>query len=166
MRNLLPIWACAAAVAAAGLLRLRGVPLAAYVAACLIAVIVVNTNWRYQNADWRAAAEVVGTGDAPVLVYPGFADRVAQRYLGGRPVDTVTTRELVVVVEPGRVGRRDLKPLPEFPRGGIPGFELRGTEEREGFRVLRFRAAQPTPVDPAALPPDVLDDRPTLLAGG
>jgi hypothetical protein len=163
MRNLLPIWVCLAAVAAAGLLRLRGFPLAAYVVACVIAVLVVNTDWRYQNAaDWRGAAEEVPSG-APVLVYPGFAERVAQRYLDGRRAETVTTRDLVVIVEPGRPERRDLQPQPEFPRGGIPGFDLRGSEEREGMRILRFRAARPTAVTPGALAPDVLGDKPVLL---
>jgi uncharacterized membrane protein len=167
MRNLLPVWTCIAAVAAAGLLRLRGVPLAAYVVVCIVAVLIVNTDWRYSNAaDWRGAAEVVGDERGPVLVYPGFAERVAGRYLGGRRAETVTTRELVVVVEPGRPGRRDLQPLPEFPRGGIPGFSLGATEERNGVRILRFTAPQPTPVNPATLAPDVLGDKPVLLLRG
>src|SRR3954447_1438194 len=166
MRNLLPVWTCLAVVAAAGLLRLRGVPLAAYALACVVAVLIVNTDWRYQNAaDWRGAAEAAPHGGAPVLVYPGFADRVAERYLGGQPAATVTARELTVIVEPGRPGRRDLKPLPEFPRGGIPGFTLRGAEERDGMRILRFGAPQPAPVMPGALAPDVLGEPPALIVG-
>ena len=68
-----------------------------------------------------------------------------------------------MIVEPGRPERRDLQPQPEFPRGGIPGFDLRGSEEREGMRILRFRAARPTAVTPGALAPDVLGDKPVLL---
>jgi uncharacterized membrane protein len=165
MRNLLPVWTAVAAVAAAGLLRLRGVPLAAYAVVCTVAVLVVNTDWHYQNAaDWREAARSV-RGDAAILVYPGFADRVAERYLGGQRSPGTITRDLVVIVEPGRAGRRDLQPLPEFPRGGIPGFVLRGTQERDGVRILRFSAPEPAPVDPAALAPDVLGQQPALIVG-
>jgi uncharacterized membrane protein len=166
MRNLLPVWTCVAAVVAAGLVRLRGVPLACYAVVCVVAVLVVNTDWRYQNAaNWRAAAEAVPPGRAPVLVYPGFGDRVAERYLGGQRSPGTVTRSLVVVVEPGRAGRRDLRPLPDFPRGGIPGFVLRGAEERDGMRVLRFSAPRPTPVNPAALAQDVLGQQPALIVG-
>jgi hypothetical protein len=163
MRNLLPVWTCVAVVVAAGLMRLRGVPLACYAVVCVIAVLVVNTDWRYQNAaDWREAVDAVPPGSA-VLVYPGFADRVAERYLGGQRSLGDATRELTVVVEPGRAGRRDLQPLPDFPRGGIPGFVLRGASEHDGVRVLRFSAPQPTPVNPAALAPDVLGQPPALI---
>jgi 4-amino-4-deoxy-L-arabinose transferase-like glycosyltransferase len=164
MRNLLPVWVCVGAVAAAGLLRLRGVPLAAYLVVCVVAVLIVNTDWRYQNAaDWRGARDAIPGRGVPVLVYPAFAERVAVRYLGGRPSPGTVTRELTVVVEPGRSGRRDLRPLPEFPRGGIPGFTLRGQEVRDGMRILYFRAAQPVQVTPAALAPDVLGAPPRLL---
>jgi len=163
MRNLLPVWTCVAAVVAAGLLRLRGVPLAAYAVVCTVAVLVVGTDWHYQNAaDWRAAAEEVPPRSM-VLVYPGFADRVAERYIGGQRSPGDVTDELIVVVEPGRAGRRDLQPLPDFPRGGVPGFTLRGQSERDGVRVLRFSAPEPTPVNPSALAPDVLGQQPALI---
>jgi len=167
MRNMLVAWAALAAVAAAGLTRARAIPLAAAVAVGVALVLAAQSDWRYQNADWRGAVRALGA-DArglPVVVYPGFDAPVANVYMR-RPIRTgpVLAREAWIVVEPGREGRRDLRSIAGYPRRPPAGFRRVETREHRGFLMSRWVAARPLPLDPAALGPDVLDQPPAILA--
>ncbi|HEX8065815.1 MAG TPA: glycosyltransferase family 39 protein [Thermoleophilaceae bacterium] len=166
MRNLLPAWPCLAAVAALGAVRLRCVPLAAAAAVGVAIVLATQGDWRHQNADWRGAVGAV-EADArglPIVVLPGFDAPVAGVY-AHRPIASgpVTAAGAWVVVEPGRVGRRDLRALPGYPRAAPAGFRAVERREHRGFLMVRYAAARPLPLDPAALGPDVLGQRPLVL---
>jgi mannosyltransferase len=167
MRNLLVAWPGIAALAGAGLLRLRGVPLGAYVAVAVAAGVLVAADWRYQKTDWRGVADVVRPAESgtAVVVYPSPEASVAREYLPRlERVPGATAERLVVLVEPARTGRRELEPVTGTPAGVPPAFRLVGEQRREGFRILRFEAPAPTPVDVAALGPDGAGRAPALLA--
>src|SRR5205807_7275746 len=54
-RNVVAVVPLLAALAAPALLRLRGIPLVAYLALAALASAWVATNWRYEQPDWRGA---------------------------------------------------------------------------------------------------------------
>lgn len=54
-RNVILVTPLAATLAAPLMLRLRAVPLAAYLALALLTSVWVATNWRYEQVDWRDA---------------------------------------------------------------------------------------------------------------
>jgi 4-amino-4-deoxy-L-arabinose transferase-like glycosyltransferase len=166
MRNLLVAWAALAAVAALGLLRAKGIPLAASLVLGVAIVLGVQGDWRHQNADWRGAIRALGPDAAavPIVVLPGFDAPVANIYTR-RPISDgpVTARELWVIVEPGREDRRDLRELSGYPKNPPSGFRRVETRSHRGFLLMRYLAPRPLPIDPAALGPDVLDQRPKLL---
>jgi 4-amino-4-deoxy-L-arabinose transferase-like glycosyltransferase len=166
MRNLLVAWACLATVAALGLMRARGVPLAAAIAVGVAIVLATQGDWRHQNSDWRGAVRALGADadGVPVVVFPGFSAPVANIYMR-RPISDgpVTAAEAWVVVEPGREGRRELAPVRGYPRRPPAGFRAAETREHRGFLMTRYRASRPQPIDPAALGPDVIDQRPAIL---
>jgi mannosyltransferase len=181
-RNLLFLVPLVGALAAPALIRLRGVPLAAYVVLALITSIWINTDWRYERPDWsRAVARIdaldpaagvialTQQGASPVLCSnisstPGFApsadvcgnEPVAQTYLGRPPVSrTILARRAWVVIEP-YVGdhRRSYVPGP-FPtaiQNGLRGFTLLRSTSSRGFRLLLFGADRALPIIPAKLP--------------
>lgn len=164
-RNLLMAWGCVAAVAALGLMRLGALPLAAYLAVCLVAVLWTNSDWRYRNTDWRGASQVLAprAGGRPIVAYPTFNTPVARRYLNRRVVrGAVTVSELWVMIEPGRRGRRDLGPLP-LPRLEAGFARVRELDYR-GFRLLELRSARPLPVSAGAFGQDVNGQLPVVLA--
>jgi mannosyltransferase len=165
MRNLLVAWAAVAAVAALGLLRAKGIPLAASLAVGVAIVLGVQGDWRYQNADWRGALLALGPDAAgvPIVVFPGFDGPVANVYLRREIVSSTDARDVWVIVEPGRQDRRDLRALPGYPRNPPVGFKVVETREHRGFLMTRYHAPQPLPVDPAALGPDVLGQRAVIL---
>jgi hypothetical protein len=155
-RNLLAIWICVAALAAYGLTRLRGVPLVAYSAICIAAVIAVESDWRYQAAtDWNGAAvrlEAEARGE-PVAVMPGMQLSVAGLYMH-RPAlaAPLTTRDLWVMVQPQRgAGERALNPVanPSLAKLWGPQFQPVGEIDYHGFRLIHLHAAAPTVVAPA-----------------
>jgi 4-amino-4-deoxy-L-arabinose transferase-like glycosyltransferase len=172
-RNVAGIWVCLAALAASGLTRLRGVPLVAYAAACVAAVLLAQTDWRYQAAtDWRGAslkirAAAVG---APVAVMPGYVIPVAELYLGRRPLAApIETSELWVMVEPARgAGQRALHPVADPPYGRLwgPGFRPVGEVDYRGFRLIHLRSAAPTAVGPAPAGENGLASAPLALVLG
>jgi uncharacterized membrane protein len=166
MRNLLMAWACVAAVAALGLLRLRALPLAAYLAVCLAAILWVHGDWRYRNADWHGAVRTLGgrAEGAPVVVLPGFEAPTANVYLG-RPVAGAPLRatRAWVLVSPGRIERRALRALDGYPRRLPAGFTVGPPLSYRGFRLIELRAARPTPLRAADFGPDVLGQPPVLL---
>ncbi|MEA2404630.1 MAG: mannosyltransferase [Thermoleophilaceae bacterium] len=164
-RNLMMAWGCLAAVAALGLLRLRVVPLAAYLAVCLVAVLWSNSDWHYRNTDWRGAAQVLvprATG-RPIVAYPTFNTPVARRYLGRRVAHgAVAASDLWVLIEPGREAGRSLGPLP-LPRLAA-GFERVRELDYRGFRLLELRSARPLPVSVDSFGQDVHGQLPVVLA--
>jgi hypothetical protein len=166
MRNTLGTWVCLAALAAIGLVRLRGIPLAAYLAASVAIVLWIQGDWRYRNSDWSAAVDALGerAEGRPVVAYPGLDAPVAARYLH-RQIATgpVQAGDVWVIVEPSRQNRRELTPVRGSPRGGLPGFRQVEAFEHRGFRVLRFRAPAPRPLDPPALPRDAIGGPPAVL---
>ena len=128
--------------------------------------MATHADWHHQNADWEGAVERLGddAGGVPVVVLPGFDAPVAARYLDRAiATDPVVTRSAWVVVEPGRPNRPDLAELRGFPRAAPPGFRPTVTRTHRGFRMILIEADRPTPLDPAALGPDQLEQRPALL---
>lgn len=153
MRNVLAGWICVAGVAAVGLTRGRGAPLVAFLAIGVATVAWIQSDWRYQAADWRGAAARVAaraTGD-PVAVLPGLQVVVAARYLRGPVLATpVGTSEVWAMIEPRRTGRRELEPTPGgIPPGLVdPRFRVVSERRYRGFRLVALTAAPPGAVNP------------------
>jgi mannosyltransferase len=153
-RNLLAVWVALAAITASALVRLRAVPLIVYLVLSSATALAIEGDWRYQNADWRGAVASLRTsaGRSTVVVYPGLQAPVASLYVQRERV-TARARpdEAWVVVEPARLGDRELRPVPGAPPPGVPGppFERLDATEYHGFRLVRVRAPGPARVDPA-----------------
>jgi dolichyl-phosphate-mannose-protein mannosyltransferase len=164
-RNALIVWPCLAALAAVGLLRLRGLPLALYVAAGVATIVWIESDWRYQNPDWRGAARTVPRAAAtvPAAAFPALDAPVAAVYLDRHQVPgPVATDRILVAVEPARIGRRELAPVSTGPR--VPsGFTSVWSRTYHGFRLFELRARMPRAVGRAELGRDVLGDPPALL---
>lgn len=162
MRNLLFLLPLAAAVVALGLLRLRGAPLAAYLALSLAAVVWVNGNWRYEHTDWRDAIAAVHHGDAgagdpaPVLAVTDLGQPVVRHYLGSTEATApLRARRVWLVVEPRRgEGQRDLRPLGETPADAAlaPLFPTRNERVLDGFRIVELEAPAPVALAPGGVP--------------
>ena len=164
-RNLLIAWPALAALAAVGLLRLRGVPLALYLAVGVAAIVWVEGDWRYQNPDWRGAARAAehAPGTEPAAAFPALDAPVAAVYLGRHEVrGPVLADRILVAVEPARIGRRELAPVRSGPRLP-PGFTAAWANTYRGFRLLELRAGARQAVSRAELGRDVLGDPPALL---
>jgi len=160
-RNVLGVWVFLAAVAAAGLIRLRGVLLLAYGAACLATVTLSLSDWRYQGAaDWAGAARLLATTarGQPIAVVPGQDIEVAALYLGRQTLTApVSTRDLWVIAEPARAaGSRALGAVADLPlRAFGAGLRPVGERDRRGFRIVHLQAGAPVTVaaDPAGTGP-------------
>jgi len=155
-RNILGAWICVAPLAAYGLTRLRSIPLLAYSAICIVTVVAVESNWRYQGStDWRGASALVQTRarGEPIAVMPGLQVVVAALYLHrGQLVAPVRSADLWVMVEPVRgAGERALNPVPDPPLTALwgPQFRPAGEIDYRGFRLIHLRAASPSFVLPA-----------------
>jgi hypothetical protein len=167
MRNLLVAWGALAAVAALGLARLRAIPLAAALLAGAALVIAAHADWRHQNADWEGALEELGPSleGRPVVVLPGFDAPVANTYLDRRPIaHPLPAQSAWVVVAPGRESRTDLTEQLGYPRAAPPGFRPTATRTHRGFRMILIEAGAQAVLDPGALGPDQLEQRPVALA--
>ncbi len=165
MRNILVLWPLVAAVAAFGLLRARGAPLALYAALSIATVLAIQADWRYQNVDWATVSGTIRAriGSEPALVYPGFAGaRVGSVYLHRTETPgPVTGQHLAVIVEPGRTDRRELEPLPQFPGTPMPRFTAsRVTQLPHGFRLLQYDAPAPQPIAQGGWHPDLFNQPP------
>ena len=148
----LPVLAVAAGVALASAGR-AGIAATVLVCAGFVAIaIAAQADRSLRRPDMRAAAQALGApkrGEAVVTVYhggmpllhyrPGGADAGA----GGQPVRDL---EVVLPLARGDAPGPTRAPTPPAP----PGFALAGREERPGFSLIRYRAAAPTPLDPAA----------------
>lgn len=105
-RNILGIWICLIPLAAYGLTRFKSLPLLAYSVICIVAVIWVQSDWRYQGSpDWGGASVRIqqqAAGD-PVAVMPGIELAVAALYLHRSQLSApARTRDLWVMVQPAR----------------------------------------------------------------
>jgi len=152
-RNILGVWICLAPFAAYGLTRLRGVPLLAYSVICIVTVVAVQSNWRYQAAsDWRGASARIrarASGE-PVAVMPALQSGVAALYLHRAPLALpLLTENLWVMVEPVRgAGERALNPVPDPPLAELwgPRFSAVAEIDYRGFRLIHLRASSPIAV--------------------
>jgi 4-amino-4-deoxy-L-arabinose transferase-like glycosyltransferase len=165
-RNLLVVFPCLAGLAAVALVRLRAVPLAVYIVVAVVTIVWVEGDWRYQNPDWRAAAQALPPRavDVPVAAFPALARPVAGRYLHRRPAaGSVTAQTVWLMVEPARADRRDLAPVhvdPVVP----PDFAHATTIARHGFQLIELRNPNgPATFVSEAFGRDVLGEPPTLL---
>lgn len=156
-RNLLFLLPLVAALAAPALLRLRSVPLAAYVAVSLITSVWIATNWRYEQVDWRTAVarmEKLDRAAAAVVVPQSQFSLVAAGNYLGEPAKTTPTlvTQAWIVVEPYRAAHdRALgpAPLPSAISAVLPGFKITRSVIVHGFRLVLVTASRPTVIDPA-----------------
>jgi hypothetical protein len=155
-RNILGVWICLIPLAAYGLTRLKSIPLLAYSVICVVAVIWVEGDWRYQGApDWGGASARIqqrAAGD-PVAVLPGIELPVAALYLHRAQLSAPAhTSDLWVMVQPARAAHeRALNPVPDPPLTQLwgTGFREIGEIDYRGFRLIHLHAAAPTTVLPA-----------------
>jgi hypothetical protein len=152
-------------VAAAGLVRLRAVPLALLVAVGVATALWVEGDWRYQNADWRGAVRALPPRAARelVAVFPKLDRQVAQLYLRrGFAADRVEG-PVWAMVAPARIDRRDLAPVAGLPL--VPPGYVRATgPSHRGFALVELRSTKSAPpLPPDALGRDILGSPPALL---
>jgi 4-amino-4-deoxy-L-arabinose transferase-like glycosyltransferase len=152
-RNVIAIVPFAGALAAPAMLRLRAAPLATYLALATLTSVWVATDWRYQQADWRAALAYSQAIDphAPVVAVTRLGVPVVQTYLT-RPLASsgVLARRAWILVEPLRAsGERFLGPA---PAPVLPGFATLRSFFVEGFRLVLVGAHRPRPISPGAVP--------------
>lgn len=141
-----------AAIAAIGLVRLKGIPLLLYLAACVVTIAVVQSSWRYQNNDWRGAMTVLKqiSHDGPVVVYPGFEKITANVYLRGKSAKgPVKTSVLWTVIGSIRNEMPELVINSESPPAGYPGspFKLKKERQYHGFKIIEYRSSRPVSID-------------------
>jgi mannosyltransferase len=157
VRNVLYLWPLFAALAAPALLRLRAVPLAGLLAIGVATSLWTQTDWRYENTDWRAASKRIG---APaerdvVVAVTSLGEPVAALYLGRTPIGTpVGARHAWLVVEPTRgAGHRDLRPAdPPLVARLLAAFPQHAETVVHGFRLIELSAPAAVTLDPARLP--------------
>jgi 4-amino-4-deoxy-L-arabinose transferase-like glycosyltransferase len=152
-RNIIAALPLVAALAAPAMLRIRAVPLVLYLVLATVASVWVTTDWRYEQADWKAALARAKTVDpaAPVIAVTEFSGPVVQTYLARQPVTStgVVAQQAWVIVEPTRAaGHRALGPA---PAPSLPGFVAKRAIEVQGFRLVLDEASQPTRIVPSAL---------------
>ena len=121
----------------------------------LAAVVLVDTDARYQRDDWRGVARALGsdTGARVLLVDPAAGAIPLQVYLPGLRALTapIAVRELDVAVVPrnvqgGGIGR---PPRLNGPPPVPPGFTLTQTVDGSTYTVLRYTAPSPVTVSPS-----------------
>ena len=164
-RNMLIALPCLAALAAAGLLRLRAVPLALFLALGVATSVWVEGDWRYQNADWRGAARALPARAERdlIAVFPRLDRQVAQLYLGRTYAADRIQGDVWAVVAPARIDRRDLAPVRTEP-AVPPGYARAATRTHRGFRLVELRAVGPAAtLTQDALGRDILGEVPALL---
>ena len=161
-RNLLPALPALLIAAAIGFAasagRARGIALAGAVALIFATVVVlVDSNARYQRADWRGASSALGADARPraLVVSPGSGGVALAPYQSGlqtlaRPV---SVSEIDVVEIPAQSTGRGVAPLLRPTAAFRPpaGFALASTRLTSTYGVLRLLARRATEVTPAAL---------------
>ncbi len=159
-RNLLPALPALYVAAAIGFAADRAWPRSAALAGVLaligiVVVVLVETDPRYQRADWRGAATALGAATVPraIDVTPGSGLIPLQIYEPRLRALTapVRVRELDVVAIPAQVTGGGIATPPRLARPlPVPvGFHLVRAVWTRTYTVLRYRAAQATVVGPA-----------------
>lgn len=157
-RNVIGVAVCLAPLAARGLTRWRGIPLAAYSAVALATVLAVQTDWRYQGStDWAGASARIRAQaeDDPIAVIPGTELVVAGFYLHRAPLRTpVPASDLWVIVEPSRgAHQRALTPVAAPALGLLgTGFRAVGEIDYRGFRIFHLHSDSPGVIAPTQGP--------------
>jgi 4-amino-4-deoxy-L-arabinose transferase-like glycosyltransferase len=158
-RNIIAVSICLAPLAAYGLTRWRSAPLVAYSVVCVAAILIGQTDWRYQGSpDWAGVGARIQTParGVPVAVMPGMESDVAGLYLHRRLLSApVQVTSLWVLVEPTRgAHQRALTAVPNPPLTRLwgPAFQRFGEIDYRGFRMIHLQAAAPTVVTPAPTP--------------
>jgi 4-amino-4-deoxy-L-arabinose transferase-like glycosyltransferase len=148
-RNLIAAVPLVAALAAPAMLRFRAAPLAIYLVLATAASVWVATDWRYEQADWKAALSRAQAIDpsAAVVAVSRLGAPVVQTYLARQPAASgVLTRHAWIIVEPVRMaGNRALGPAPATT---LPGFAVQRTLEVQGFRLILVAAKVPMRIAP------------------
>jgi len=147
-RNVIGAWVPAAIVVAAGFAARRwGIVLAAALCAVFLATVVaVDTNARYQRADWRSVARALGPASGPrAIVTPSLGDEPFEYYLGRRTALLRGVRRVSEVDVLGWPGGEE--PLPAAP-AGMHRVELRKVG---AFTLIRYRASAAPPVTARSL---------------
>ncbi len=169
-RNVLPALPALLVVAAVGFAVPETWPRGGVLAGCLAAllaavVVLVDTNVRYQRADWRGASQALGaaTGFRAIVVTPGSGLLPLQAYERGLTAlaDRARVDEIDVVALPAQRAGAGTgaapRPPSHFP---IPSqFHLVGASYDRAYTVIRFRAPTPVIVTPALLAPSHLGSR-------
>jgi mannosyltransferase len=166
-RNLLPALPPLYIAGAIGLASDRiwptGGVLAAILAVLMVAVVVlVDTNVRYQRADWRNAGHALGSAatNRVIVVDPGSGLIPLQAYLPrlrglSRPTP-VTELDVIAVGGQSTGSGIANPPRPSGPPPVPPGFRLVGTVYNPAYTVLRYRSPIPTVVAPAVAQANLL----------
>jgi mannosyltransferase len=152
-----------------------GAVLAGILAVLMLAVVVlVDTDVRYQRADWRDAGHALGsaTTNRAIVVDPGSGLIPLQAYLPrlqglSRPTP-VTELDVIAVGGQSTGSGITHPPRPSGPPPVPPGFRLVGTAYSRAYTVLRYRSATPTVVAPAIAQANLLGPgsyAPLLQAG-
>ena len=151
----LPLLTVGAAVGFGASRRLGIICAGLLVLTSVVVLILVDTNPRYQRADWRGAAQALGAVRQPraIVVDPGSGLIPLQNYLPAlRPLTgRARVSELDVIVIPGQVTGRGIGSPPR-PSGPLPvpsGFRLVGANFADTYTVLRYRSMRPMLVGPA-----------------
>ena len=157
VRNVLFLWPLAAALAAPALIRLRAIPLAALLALGIAISLWTQTDWHYENADWRGAIEraEATAPDRPLIAVTPLGAPVAALYLDrDRVTAPLATRSARLVVEPARsAGSRALQPA-DAPLVAqlLAAFPQHRETWLHGFRLIELDAPAPVALDPAQMP--------------
>jgi 4-amino-4-deoxy-L-arabinose transferase-like glycosyltransferase len=149
-RNVILVTPMLAALAAPAMLRVRAIPLIAYLAVAVVVSVWVATDWRYEQTDWRGAlarVEAIEPRTPIVAVTASSSVPVVRTYLGRpalAPAQPVRVRRAWIVIEPRRQsGERALTPGPPL---SIPGFSTDRQLQVHGFGLILVGAARPTPL--------------------
>jgi hypothetical protein len=157
VRNVLYLCPLFAALAAPALLRLRAAPLAILLPLGIATSLWTQSDWRYENTDWRTVGAQIGTRAErdEVIAVTTLGAPVAAHYLDRTPIDTsVSARRVWLVVEPTRsAGHRDLRPT-DSPLVAqlLAAFPQHEETLVHGFRVIELSAPTDVTIDPAQLP--------------
>ncbi|MGH2859032.1 MAG: glycosyltransferase family 39 protein, partial [Solirubrobacteraceae bacterium] len=166
-RNLLPALPALLIAAAVGFAAPRRRPgrqlsgragpvLAGVLAAVSLAVVVlVDTEPRYQRADWRDAAAALGSppGVRAMVVTPGSGLIPLQAYLPhlGALTRPVSVRELDVIALGAQSTGAGIAAPPRGPAPVPPPFHLVRDVRGDTFTALRYMSASPVTVTPATV---------------